>query len=84
MVLEKGKTIDMSDLEKDPVVYYQRKYYMPLALLISVVIPTLIPYYYWSESLANSYFICVAFRLAYTLNITFLVNSAAHMWGFKV
>ncbi|XP_047357293.1 acyl-CoA Delta-9 desaturase-like isoform X2 [Vespa velutina] len=45
-VIKKGATIDMSDIEKDPVVVWQRRYTL-------------------------------------SLNLTWLVNSAAHIWGTK-
>ena len=83
-VKEKGKTIFMDDLDKDPLVQFQRKYYIPLLFLIWGYIPAAIPYYLWGESLKNSVFICVIFRYALVLNFAWLVNSASHMWGMKV
>ncbi|CAG2168631.1 unnamed protein product, partial [Oppiella nova] len=82
-VLEKGKTIDMSDLDRDPLIKFQRRFYIPLVALIWGAFPTYVPYYLWGESLLNSYFLCVMFRYALTLNITWCVNSAAHLWGNK-
>jgi len=81
LVLEKGKTIDFSDLMRDPIVRLQRKYYLPLVLLCCFVMPTYVPYKFWGESLWNAYFVCALFRYCWTLNMTWLVNSAAHMWG---
>ncbi|CAG2171304.1 unnamed protein product, partial [Oppiella nova] len=82
-VLEKGKTIDMSDLDRDPLIKFQRRFYIPLVALIWGAFPTYVPYYLWGESLWNSYFLCVMFRYALILNITWCVNSAAHLWGKK-
>ena len=45
--------------------------------------PTVIPYYLWDESLWNSFFVVAMFRYVLGLNVTFLVNSAAHLWGYK-
>ena len=42
-VKEKGSKIDLSDLHNDPVVMFQHRHYLPLALTLSIVIPTLIP-----------------------------------------
>ena len=81
---EKENTIDMSDLDSNPVVRFQRKFYIPLALLLWGVFPTAIPYYFWKESLTCSIFICVLFRCTWTLNLTLLSNSAAHLWGTRV
>lgn len=82
-VIEKGQTIDCSDLLKDPIVYFQQKFYIPLVLLCCVILPTVGPVYFWGETYWNGYFVCSMLRYAVTLNITWLVNSAAHMWGFK-
>ena len=42
-VKEKGSKIDLSDLHNDPVVMFQHRHYLPLALTLCIVIPTLIP-----------------------------------------
>lgn len=39
--------------------------------------------YFWNETFLNAYLIPTLFRLCFTLNQTWLVNSAAHMWGSK-
>ncbi|XP_014252773.1 acyl-CoA Delta(11) desaturase-like [Cimex lectularius] len=80
---EKGKLIDISDLENDPVLAFQKKYYLILMPLTCFLFPTLMPMYMWGESLKCSWFTATMFRYALTLNVTWLVNSAAHMWGQK-
>ncbi|ELT92286.1 hypothetical protein CAPTEDRAFT_158126 [Capitella teleta] len=82
-VKAKGKQIDMSDLHADPVCAFQRKYYFPLVITCSFILPTVLPWYFWGESLWNAFFVCGWFRLVFALNITWFVNSAAHMWGNK-
>ncbi|CAG2178905.1 unnamed protein product, partial [Oppiella nova] len=82
-VMAKGKTINMSDLDKDPVIQFQRSFYIPLVILIWGVLPTYLPHYLWGETIWNSWFTCVMFRYAVVLNITWCVNSAAHLWGMK-
>ena len=42
-VKEKGSKIDLSDLRSDPVVMFQHRHYLPLALTLCIVVPTLIP-----------------------------------------
>jgi len=69
----KGKTIDMNDLMADPVVRFQKKYYIPLVIIIWGLMPTFIPYYFWRESKWIAFFLCVVFRYCYSLNITWLV-----------
>lgn len=83
-VIEKGKTVDMSDLEKDPLIRFQRRFYVPLVALIWGLIPTYTPNYLWDETVWNAFFTCVMLRYAFTLNVTWCVNSAAHLYGMKV
>ncbi|XP_031772767.1 acyl-CoA desaturase [Apis florea] len=81
-VIKKGATVDMSDLEKDPIVVFQRRWYYILVLLVCFVIPVGVPYYFWNEQ----FILCWngnLTRYIYTLNVTWLVNSAAHIWGMK-
>ncbi len=102
----KGKGIDMSDLEADPVVMFQKKwvvllqclfifssqyvyaffcfikrYYLLLVLVGCFIIPTIVPWYFWGESLKVAFFFAALFRYCATLHCTWLVNSAAHLWG---
>ncbi|GBP32240.1 Acyl-CoA Delta(11) desaturase [Eumeta japonica] len=39
--------------------------------------------YFWGESLNNSWHVATILRYVLNLNMTFLVNSAAHIWGYK-
>lgn len=80
-IKEKGKVIDMSDLKADPVVRIQQKLYKPLMVCCCFVFPTLVPWYFWGESLKVAYFLPAILRYTLGLNATWLVNSAAHMWG---
>lgn len=57
--------------------------YYPSVILLCFILPTVIPWYYWGESLWNAFFIAGWFRLVLALNVTWFVNSAAHMWGNK-
>ena len=45
--------------------------------------PTILPVLLWNESVSNAYFISGILRYVITLHATWLVNSVAHMWGFK-
>lgn len=82
-VIEKGKTVDLSDVWADPVVRFQRKYYVPLAALCCFVIPPAIPYFCWGEQWPVCFFGAGLFRYVLCLHFTWFVNSAAHMWGMK-
>ena len=82
-VFRQGAKIPMDDLLADPVVYYQKKYYKTLAVLVCFVLPTVIPVVFWGESLVNAYFVPAVLRYIITLHVTWLVNSVAHFWGWK-
>ncbi|VVC89944.1 acyl-CoA Delta-9 desaturase-like isoform X2 [Leptidea sinapis] len=78
----KGPTIELDDLRADPVLRFQKKHYLILMPLACFILPTYIPTL-WGESIWNAYFVCAVFRYVYVLNVTWLVNSAAHKWGSK-
>ncbi|CAG2101175.1 unnamed protein product [Medioppia subpectinata] len=83
-VIAKGKTIDVSDLLADPVVSFQHRHYFVLGLFIWGLGPAFVPYWLWSESLWCSWFVAVMLRYVISLHTSFLINSAAHMYGMKV
>lgn len=80
-VLIKGQNVDLSDLKRDPVVAFQARYYLPLCLLFAVLIPSLVPWYFWNEQGHVAFFFLFAFRYITSLHCTWFVNSAAHLWG---
>ena len=57
------------------------RYYKITVVLMCFVVPTLVPWYIWGESLWNSYFLASILRYTISLNVTWLVNSVAHMYG---
>ncbi|XP_030629318.1 acyl-CoA desaturase [Chanos chanos] len=80
-VIEKGNKLELSDLKADKVVMFQRRHYKVSVLVICFLVPMLVPWYLWGESLWVAYFIPALLRYTLVLNATWLVNSAAHMWG---
>lgn len=81
-VRAKGKALDLSDLWSDPIVRFQRKYYVPLVFFIWGLIPVLVPIYFWGESFLMSIALNM-FRYIVSLHQTWFVNSFAHMWGMR-
>ncbi|KAL7027405.1 hypothetical protein ACKWTF_005428 [Chironomus riparius] len=80
-VIRQGRKIDMSDLECDPMLRFQRKYYHLIAFILNLVIPTGIlvymgepAYIVWHGNV---------FRWVLLLNCVWCVNSVAHLWGMK-
>lgn len=80
-VIEKGKKLELSDLQADKVVMFQRRHYKLSVLLLCFFVPMFVPWYFWGESLSVGYFVPGLLRYAVVLNATWLVNSAAHIWG---
>lgn len=80
-VRDKGGKVDMADLAADKVLMFQRKYYIPLVVSMCFMMPSFGPHYFWGESLPIAFYVCAMFRYTVTLHSTWLVNSAAHMWG---
>nr|CAD7438738.1 unnamed protein product [Timema bartmani] len=81
-VIAKGKTIDLSDLESDFLVMAQKRWYNFFYVILAVMLP-IGPPMAFGESLSNSIFVCFFFRYIFQLNLTWLVNSAAHLYGTK-
>ncbi|XP_023224093.1 stearoyl-CoA desaturase 5-like isoform X2 [Centruroides sculpturatus] len=82
-VLTKGKTVDLSDLLADPVVRFQRKFYIPLSIVFGFLISTFIPYRFWNEELITAFFVASIGRYTFLLHSTWAVNSLAHLYGYR-
>ncbi|XP_076239710.1 acyl-CoA Delta-9 desaturase [Calliopsis andreniformis] len=82
-IKEKGKGIELSDLKNNRILAFQKKYYLLLMPLCCFIIPTVIPVVCWDETWSNAYFVPTVLRYVFTLNATWLVNSAAHLFGNK-
>nr|BAF69118.1 delta9-acyl-CoA desaturase [Delia antiqua] len=82
-VKAKGKGVDLSDLKQDSILMFQKKYYMLLMPVLCFILPTMVPMYFWNETFINSWFVATMFRWCFILNVTWLVNSAAHKFGGK-
>ncbi|CAG2105540.1 unnamed protein product, partial [Medioppia subpectinata] len=81
-LIEKRREIDCTDLTADPVVMFQKRHMAILSLMCGIIIPVAVPVLLWDESFANA-FIANIIRYLYALHSTFLVNSAAHMYGIR-
>ncbi len=82
-VIKKGKLVDMSDLENDPILAFQKKYYLLIVPFMTFLIPTFLTSYLTGDTPLNCFLICGMLRYVFTLHITWLVNSAAHLWGSR-
>ncbi|KPM05319.1 stearoyl-CoA desaturase-like protein 2 [Sarcoptes scabiei] len=75
-----GQTISMSDLEEDIVIQFQRKFYRPLSILMTFIVPTVLAWFCWNEDFFIALLTTMT-RYTFTLHATWLVNSAAHLYG---
>ncbi|GBM24897.1 hypothetical protein AVEN_23433-1 [Araneus ventricosus] len=57
------------------------RFYKPLVIIFSFYLQTMIPVWCWDEIVWNSFSIAAMARYCVNLNITRLVNSAAHKYG---
>ncbi len=82
-VQTKEDTIDLSDLDNDPVVRFQAKHYQILEFSTVFIFPIwilslLFPQLTLFQLIAINFMRCM-----FASNFTFLVNSAAHLYGFQ-
>lgn len=80
-VIRQGKKVDMSDLENDPVLLFQQKYYLPMAIFLVMGLPVMLSFYF-DESF-NVVWHGNIYRYLLGLHIVWCVNSVAHLWGPK-
>ncbi|XP_055697530.1 acyl-CoA Delta-9 desaturase-like [Phlebotomus papatasi] len=82
-VIEYGKKIDMSDLEADPWIMFQKQHYKVLYTIFALLLPTVVPIICWNENPIVALFLAYFTRTVIQLNVTWLVNSAAHLFGTR-
>ena len=80
-VVRAGKELDFSDLHEDPVVMFQKKLDPWFALYMCFVFPAQIAVKFWGERFWTAFFVAGALRYMLVLHFTWLVNSAAHLYG---
>ncbi|GAC34924.1 acyl-CoA desaturase [Paraglaciecola polaris] len=67
------------DLQKDKVVVWQHKYYLPIMLISNFGIPTLLGWL--NGDVLGMLLLAGFFRLVVVHHVTFFINSLAHIWG---
>ncbi|KAG8687389.1 hypothetical protein FRC09_013515 [Ceratobasidium sp. 395] len=73
--------IDKDDLEADPVVRLQHKYYIPIALFFGLVAPTIIAGL-WGDKIGGFIYGGILARIL-IWHCTFMINSLAHWEGLQ-
>jgi len=85
-MLEKQKVnkigfANISDLNKDPLILWQHKYYPYISIGIGLVLPTVIASF-WGDAWGG-YFYAGLWKMIFVHHATFFVNSLAHTFGDK-
>lgn len=80
-VVKAGRVLDFTDLLEDPFVMFQKKLGPWFTLYMCFVFPAQIASRYWDEQFWNAFFVCGGLRYVCVLHFTWLVNSAAHLYG---
>mmetsp|Transcript_66814 Transcript_66814/g.111019 ORF Transcript_66814/g.111019 Transcript_66814/m.111019 type:complete len:336 (-) Transcript_66814:359-1366(-) len=82
-VAEAGKKVNVDDLRADGCVMFQKKYDPWWNLLWCFFVPGMVAQVAWGESFWNGFFVPGCLRYLWVLHCTWLVNSAAHLWGSR-
>lgn len=82
-VIQGGKNLNFDDLFADWVVVLQHKLNPWGQLFMCFVFPTLVTVWTTTEHWVNALFICGFLRYVAVLHATWLVNSAAHFFGYQ-
>ncbi|CAL8130156.1 unnamed protein product [Orchesella dallaii] len=77
------QSFDVSDLDNDPVVRFQNRWFWPLQFFFQVLVPVYVLQSFWPEMTVLQCIGANMRRYVVSLHITFCVNSVAHMWGDK-
>jgi len=73
---------DISDLQRDPMITFQHKYYPIIAISSGIIFPTLFAGLCWGDFLGG-FFYASMWRMVFVHHATFFVNSLAHSFGDK-
>ncbi|KAF6002922.1 hypothetical protein F1559_000803 [Cyanidiococcus yangmingshanensis] len=72
--------VDITDLNANPILRFQHRYYLPIAIIFSFVIPLTISTLGWGDFWGGLVYACLG-RMLFVQQSTFCVNSLAHWWG---
>lgn len=70
---------NVRDLQRDPLVVWQQRYYLPIALAMNFGLPLLVGWA--SGEMLGTLLLAGVLRLVLSHHFTFFINSLAHMWG---
>jgi stearoyl-CoA desaturase (delta-9 desaturase) len=71
----------VSELQRDPLVMWQHRYYLPLALSMNFGLPLLVGWA--SGDVVGTFLLAGVLRLVISHHLTFFINSLAHILGIQ-
>lgn len=72
---------NIPDLRRDPMLAFQHRFYVPLALLANFGLPLLAGWLI--GDVWGTFILAGVLRLVVSHHVTFFINSLAHMWGSR-
>ena len=72
--------MSLDDLQRDPLVKLQHRFYLPLTVFVSLFLPGIIAHYGWDDFWGGLFW-AGFFRLNLLQHATFCINSVAHAFG---
>lgn len=69
------------DLQRDPVVMWQYRHYVPLTTFMNLGLPLLLGW--WHGDVIGTVLLVGLLRLVVNHHVTFFINSLAHFWGSR-
>jgi stearoyl-CoA desaturase (delta-9 desaturase) len=75
----KRKFDNIDDLKSDPLIRWQHKYYVYIAVVMGFIVPTLIATL-WGDPFGGLVF-AAALRIVLNQHLTFFINSVCHIFG---
>lgn len=80
-VVRVGRELDFTDLLEDPLVMFQKRLDPWFTLYMCYVMPAQVAKHFWGEDFWTAFYVCGGLRYCCVLHFTWLVNSAAHLYG---
>lgn len=77
-----GEGVDLSDLDRDAVVVWQRRAYYPLAGLMAFVFPACVAGWLWGDW-AGGFLYAGCLRVVIVWHVSYCINSLAHWAGHQ-
>jgi len=72
---------NVKDLQRDPIVIWQHRHYLPLTLMMNIGLPLLVGL--WHGDIIGTLLLVGILRLVINHHVTFFINSLAHFWGTR-